>query len=579
MSSLEQIRHSLAHLLAAAVGELYPETKNTIGPAVDNGFYYDFEFPSGVVISEKEFPKIEKTMKKILPTWKDFEKISVSAAEAKKHFADNPYKLELIAEIEKLGGEITLYKSGKFMDLCRGGHADVKDIGADAWKLERVAGAYWRGEEKNKMLTRIYGLAFGTKDELDTYMIQMEEAKKRDHKKIGRELGLFVFSELVGSGLPLWTPRGTLVRDILDAYVWELREAKGYMRVTVPHITKKDLYEKSGHWAKFKDELFKIETREGHTFAMKPMNCPHHTQIYDAEPRSYRDMPQRYAETTMVYRDEQSGELSGLSRVRSITQDDAHVFCRENQIEEEMFAVWDIIDKFYGTFGFGLKVRLSLHDPEHFEKYIGSRETWERAEKTIKAIMEKRGTADVIDGLGEAAMYGPKIDFMATDSIGRTQQVATIQLDFNMPERFELKCVNEKGEKEQIVMIHCAIMGSIERFIATLLEHTAGNLPLWLSPVQVKIAPVRESNYEKVREVGEILKTAGLRVDADVSDMGFGKKVREAKDFKIPYTIIIGDKDMEKGVVTLESRDHGKIGEMKIKKVLEMLVEENKLKK
>ena len=579
MSSLEQIRHSLAHLLAAAVGELYPETKNTIGPAVDNGFYYDFEFPSGVVISEKEFPKIEKTMKKILPTWKDFEKISVSAAEAKKHFADNPYKLELIAEIEKQGGEITLYKSGKFVDLCRGGHADVKDIGADAWKLERVAGAYWRGEEKNKMLTRIYGLAFGTKDELDTYMIQMEEAKKRDHKKIGRELGLFVFSELVGSGLPLWTPRGTLVRDILDAYVWELREAKGYMRVTVPHITKKDLYEKSGHWAKFKDELFKIETREGHTFAMKPMNCPHHTQIYDAEPRSYRDMPQRYAETTMVYRDEQSGELSGLSRVRSITQDDAHVFCRENQIEEEMFAVWDIIDKFYGTFGFGLKVRLSLHDPEHFEKYIGSRETWERAEKTIKAIMEKRGTADVIDGLGEAAMYGPKIDFMATDSIGRTQQVATIQLDFNMPERFELKCVNEKGEKEQIVMIHCAIMGSIERFIATLLEHTAGNLPLWLSPVQVKIAPVRESNYEKVREVGEILKTAGLRVDADVSDMGFGKKVREAKDFKIPYTIIIGDKDMEKGVVTLESRDHGKIGEMKIKKVLEMLVEENKLKK
>ncbi|MEK7596571.1 MAG: threonine--tRNA ligase, partial [Patescibacteria group bacterium] len=378
MSSLEQIRHSLAHLLAAAVGELYPETKNTIGPAVDNGFYYDFEFPSGVVISEKEFPKIEKTMKKILPTWKDFEKISVSAAEAKKHFADNPYKLELIAEIEKLGGEITLYKSGKFMDLCRGGHADVKDIGADAWKLERVAGAYWRGEEKNKMLTRIYGLAFGTKDELDTYMIQMEEAKKRDHKKIGRELGLFVFSELVGSGLPLWTPRGTLVRDILDAYVWELREAKGYMRVTVPHITKKDLYEKSGHWAKFKDELFKIETREGHTFAMKPMNCPHHTQIYDAEPRSYRDMPQRYAETTMVYRDEQSGELSGLSRVRSITQDDAHVFCRENQIEEEMFAVWDIIDKFYGTFGFGLKVRLSLHDPEHFERYLGNKDIWEK---------------------------------------------------------------------------------------------------------------------------------------------------------------------------------------------------------
>ena len=579
MSLLEQIRHSLAHLLAAAVGELYPEAKNTIGPAVDNGFYYDFEFPAGVVISEKELPKIEKVMRKILSTWKDFEKISVSANEARKQFADNPYKLELIDEITNKGEKVTLYKSGKFIDLCRGGHADMVDMKTDSFKLERVAGAYWRGDEKNKMLTRIYGLAFTSKAELDAYVVQMEEAKKRDHKKIGRELGLFVFSELVGSGLPLWTPKGTILRDLLDAYVWELRRERGYMRVTIPHITKKDLYEKSGHWTKFKDELFKIETREGHTFAIKPMNCPHHTQIYDAELRSYRDMPQRYAETTMVYRDEQSGELCGLSRVRSITQDDAHVFCRENQIEEEMLAVWDIIDKFYGTFGFGLRVRLSLHDPEHFEKYIGSRETWERAEKKIKAIVEKRGAKNVMDGLGEAAMYGPKIDFMATDSIGRTEQVATIQLDFNMPERFELKCVNEKGEKEQIVMIHCAIMGSIERFLATLLEHTAGNLPLWLSPVQIKIAPVRESNYARATEIDEILKVANLRVDTDVSDTGFGKKVREAKNQKIPYTIIIGDKDMEKGVVTLESRDRGKIGEMKVEEVVKKLVEENKLKK
>ncbi len=579
MSSLEQIRHSFAHLLAAAVGELYPEAKNAIGPAIDNGFYYDFEFPAGVVISEKEFPKIEKVMRKILPMWKDFEKISVSADEAKKRFEDNPYKLELIDEITGKGEKVTLYKSGDFVDLCRGGHADVKDLKADAFKLERVAGAYWRGDEKNKMLTRIYGLAFGSKDKLDAYVVQMEEAKKRDHKKLGRELGLFVFSELVGSGLPLWTPKGTLVRDILDAYVWELRKSKGYMRVTIPHITKKDLYEKSGHWAKFKDELFKIETREGHIFAMKPMNCPHHTQIYDAEPRSYRDMPQRYAETTMVYRDEQSGELSGLSRVRSITQDDAHVFCRENQIEEEMLAVWDIIDKFYGTFGFGLRVRLSRHDPENFEKYIGSRETWNRAEEKIKSIIKKRGATEVIDGIGEAAMYGPKIDFMATDSIGRTEQVATIQLDFNMPERFGLKCVNEKGQKEQIAMIHCAIMGSIERFVATLLEHTAGNLPLWLSPVQVKIAPVRESNFKRAGEVGVALALAGLRADADVSDTGFGKKIREAKDFKIPYTIIIGDKDMEKGVVTLESRDKGKIGEKKLEEIVVMLVEEYKSKR
>jgi len=578
MSNLEQIRHSFAHLLAAAIREIYPGTKNTIGPAVDNGFYYDFEFPEGKAPSEKDFKEIEKKMGKVLTSWKGFEKVSVSIDEAKKQFADNLYKLELIDEIVSKGEEVTLYKSGDFIDLCRGGHSDVADMKPDAFKLERVAGAYWRGDEKNKMLTRIYGLAFTSKSELDAYVIQIEEAKKRDHKKIGRELGLFVFSELVGSGLPLWTPKGTLIRDLLDAYVWELRKARGYMRVAIPHITKKDLYEKSGHWAKFKDELFKIETREGHIFAMKPMNCPHHTQIYDSELRSYRDMPVRYAETTMVYRDEQSGELSGLSRVRSITQDDAHVFCRENQIEQEMLAAWDIIDSFYSTFGFKLRVRLSRHDPEHFEKYIGSRETWQRAETQIKAITEKRGAKDVIDGLGEAALYGPKIDFMATDSIGRTLQVATIQLDFNMPERFELKCVNEKGEKEQIVMIHCAIMGSIERFVATLIEHTSGNFPLWLSPVQVKIAPVRESNYEKVREVGEILENTGLRVDADISDTGFGKKVREAKDQKIPYTIIIGDKDMEKGVVTLESRDKGKIGEMKIEDAVKMLVEENKTK-
>ncbi|MBI5133918.1 MAG: threonine--tRNA ligase [Candidatus Taylorbacteria bacterium] len=574
MSSLEQIRHSFAHLLAAAVGELYPDAKNTIGPAVDNGFYYDFEFPEGKAPSDKDLKDIEKRMRRILPSWKGFEKVSSSAAEAKTRFSNNPYKLELIDEIARKGEEITLYKSGEFVDLCRGGHADVADMKADAFKLSRVAGAYWRGNEKNKMLTRIYGFAFASKAELEAYEKLVEEAKKRDHKKLGKDLGLFVFSELVGAGLPLWTPKGTLVRDILDSYVWELRKSKGYMRVAIPHITKKDLYEKSGHWAKFSEELFKITTREGHLFAMKPMNCPHHTQIFDSEPRSYRDMPQRYAETTMVYRDEQSGELSGLSRVRSITQDDAHVFCRENQIEQEMFAVWDIIDTFYGTFGFKLRVRLSRHDPDNFDKYIGSKETWQRAESQIKAIIEKRGAKDVIDGKGEAAMYGPKIDFIATDSLGRTLQVATIQLDFNMPERFGLVCTNEKGEKEGIVMIHAAIMGSIERFTSSLLEHVAGNLPLWLSPIQVKIAPVKESNFERAEEVGAIFKKAGIRVDVDTTPAGFGKKVREAKDLKIPYTVIIGDKDMENGVVTLESRDKGKIGEKTVEEARDLLVEE-----
>jgi threonyl-tRNA synthetase len=572
-SSIENLRHSFAHLLGAAVTELYPNAKNTIGPSVDNGFYYDFDF-GGEKISDADLPAIEKKMRSILTTWKEFEGKEVSADEAKKHFSHNPYKLELINDLDKKSEKITFYTSGKFIDLCRGGHVDVKEMKADSFKLDKVAGAYWRGDEKNAMLVRIYGFAFHSKIELEAYLKQIEEAKKRDHKKLGKELGLFVFSELVGSGLPLWTPRGTVMRDLLDNYVWGLRKSKGYDRVAIPHITKKDLYEKSGHWAKFSDQLFKMTTREGHVFAMKPMNCPHHTQIFDSEPRSYRDMPQRYAETTMVYRDEQSGELSGLSRVRSITQDDAHVFCRENQIEDEMFAIWDIIDTFYKSFGFELKIRLSRHDPEHFEKYIGSKETWARAEEKIKSIINKRGVTEFIDGVGEAAMYGPKIDFISTDSLGRTLQVATIQLDFNMPERFELKCVNEKGEKEQIVMIHCAIMGSIERFMSTLIEHYAGNFPVWLAPVQVKIAPVKETNFDRATEVGIALKKIGIRADVDLGPNGFGKKVREAKDMKIPYTIIIGDKDMEKGVVTLESRDKGKIGEMTLEEVVKKLNEE-----
>ncbi|MDE1875030.1 MAG: threonine--tRNA ligase [Patescibacteria group bacterium] len=587
-SSIEQIRHSFAHLLAAAIGELYPGAKNTIGPAIENGFYYDFEFPAGkdgksAAPSDKDFVAIEKAMRKILADWQKksvkFEETVASPAEAKKRFADNPYKLELIDDIIKKGEEVTLYQSGDFIDLCRGGHADVADMKADAFKIDRVAGAYWRGDEKNTMLTRIYGLAFSSKAELEAYEKQIEEAKKRDHKKLGRELGLFVFSDLVGAGLPLWTPKGTMIRNLLDEYVWSMRREHGYERVTIPHITKKALYETSGHWKKYADDLFKIKSREGHEYALKPMNCPHHTQIFASEPRSYRDMPQRYCETTAVYRDEQSGELSGLSRVLGFSQDDAHVFCRENQLEQEIFIIWDIIDRFYKTFGFDdIQVRFSRHDPTQIEKYLGTEDVWKKAESAIRSLLEKRGVA-AIDGLGEAAFYGPKIDFIARDSLGRTLQVATIQLDFNMPERFGLECTNEKGLKEQIVMIHCAIMGSIERFMATLLEHTGGNLPLWLAPIQVKIAPVRESNHERARELGTLLAQAGLRVDADTSDTGFGKKVREAKDQKIPYTIVIGDKDMEKGVVTLESRDRGKIGEMKAEDVVDMLVKEVEDKK
>ncbi|MDB5238992.1 MAG: thrS [Candidatus Parcubacteria bacterium] len=586
-TSLEHIRHTLAHLLAAAVLELYPDAKPTIGPAIDNGFYYDFEFPLGADGKstspvQTDLKDIEKRMRKLLPSWKEMAGQEVTPDQARDAFKGNPYKTELIEEIHGKGENITLYTAGHFTDLCRGGHAEnpAKEIPADSFKLSRIAGAYWRGDEKNAMLTRIYGLAFESREALDAYLTQLAEAEKRDHKKLGKELGLFLFSDLVGSGLPLWTPKGTIIRELLNDYVWEMRRAKGYQKVTIPHITKKDLYETSGHWAKFKDELFKIETREKHVFAMKPMNCPHHTQIYANELRSYRDMPQRYAETTMVYRDEQSGELSGLSRVRAITQDDAHVFCRKSQIKNEIFAIWDIIDSFYKTFGFkDLRIRISRHDPAKFENYIGTPEVWKTAEDQLVSLVKERGISDVIDGLGEAAMYGPKIDFIAKDSIGRTLQVATIQLDFNMPERFDLACMNEKGEKERIVMIHCAIMGSIERFMATLIEHTGGLFPFWLSPVQVQVIPVAEAYADAAQKVHESLRAANIRSEIDLSNDSFGKKIRGAKTAHTPYFIILGEKDVAAGKVTLESRDQGQIGQVSIEGVLKKFQEEVKERK
>ena len=554
---LHNIRHSLAHLLAAAILELYPDTKNTIGPAIDDGFYYDFEFSSP--ISDKDLPKIEKKMREILKTWKGFESENKNGFEAKEHFKNNEYKVELIEEIVNKGDQITFYTSGKFTDLCRGGHVeDIKEMNPNAFKLDRVAGAYWRGDEKNKMLTRIYGLAFETKEELDAFIAQREEARKRDHKKIGKEQGLFVFSELVGAGLPLWTPKGTLIRELLNDYVWSLRKAKGYQKVCIPHITKKDLYETSGHWAKYADDLFKINTREDHLYAMKPMNCPHHTQIFDSTPRSYREMPQRYAETTMVYRDEQSGELSGLSRVLSITQDDAHVFCRETQIETEAMAIWDIIETFYKTFGFILQVRFSTHDPMQREKYLGSDETWMKAEGALEDLMKQKGVT-WMDGVGEAAFYGPKIDFIAKDSIGRVLQVATIQLDFNQPKNFGLVCTNEKGEKEQVVMIHAAIMGSIERFMSTLIEHTAGSYPLWLCPTQVTIVPVRENHIEMANKIADMLNKKDIRVEVLDENDSLGKRINHAKAGKVPYVIVLGDKEQTAGVLTIEKRDGTKI--------------------
>jgi threonyl-tRNA synthetase len=442
-----------------------------------------------------------------------------------------------------------------FFDLCRGGHTynPAKDIVPGSWKLSRVAGAYWRGDEKNKMLTRIYGLSFESKEALEAYEKLQDEAKKRDHKKLGRELDLFTFSDLVGAGLPLWTPKGTLVRTLLDDFVWELRKKREYMKVEIPHITKKELYEVSGHWAKFKDELFRIKTREGHEFAMKPMNCPHHTQIYARKAWSYRELPQRYANTTTCYRDEQTGELSGLSRVRAFAQDDAHVFCRVDQVKDEFLKIWDIIQEFYSAFGFTLRARLSLHDPAHPEKYLGDKEVWAKAEGTLREIVDSK-KLEWFEGIGEAAFYGPKLDFMAKDAIGRDWQVATIQLDMNMPERFDLSCTNEKGEKERIVMIHAAIMGSIERFMSILIEHTAGQFPLWLSPVQIAIAPVGEKFNDAGKMALEAFNQAGIRAELLELNDSLGKKIRQIKVDKIPYWVVIGEKEATSKTVTLENR-------------------------
>lgn len=543
--NLDTLCHSCAHLLAAAVEELWPHAKRTIGPPIENGFYYDFDFSAGSGPAESDLPKIEKHMKKMLPAWKEFSRREVGEDEARALFAGNEYKQELIDEIIKKGEKITLYTSGSFTDLCRGGHAEEPNQTLKHFKLLSLAGAYWRGDEKNPMLTRIYGTCFPEKEALDAHLLMLAEAKKRDHRKLGKELDLFVFSDLVGPGLPLWTPKGTLLRNLLDEFVWSLRQARGYERVEIPHITKKELYETSGHWAKFSEELFRITTREGHEFAMKPMNCPHHTQIYARRAWSYRDMPQRYATTTMCYRDEQTGELHGLSRVRAFTQDDAHVFCRQSQVKAEFLKIWDIVDTFYAAVGFqSLRVRLSLHDPDNFSAYLGTPALWQEAENNIRELARERGV-EFLEAKGEAAFYGPKVDFITRDSIGREWQVATIQLDINMPDRFGLDCTNEGGDSERIVMVHAAIMGSIERFLSILIEHHAGAFPVWLSPVQVQVAPVStEKHTEGAEALAAELRDHGIRVFVDTADETVGNKIRKAAGQKIPYILVVGDKEL-----------------------------------
>ncbi len=564
---LNKIRHSCAHLLAAAVKQLYPGAQNAIGPAIESGFYQDFDMGDHK-ISEEDLEKIEKKMREILKGWNKFEVKEVSPEQAKKDFADNPYKLELIEEFAKEGKTLTENNPGNFLDLCKGGHSENPQKDLQYFKLLSTAGAYWRGNEKNKMLTRIYGTVFPTQKELDEYLNQLEEAKKRDHRKLGKELDLFTFSELVGKGLPLFTPKGTLLRELLNDFSQELRLKIGYQKVWSPHITKNDLYKTSGHWDKFGDELFLVKSQETEDqMVMKPMNCPHHQQIYASRPRSYREFPIKYMETTTIYRDEKAGELIGLSRVRSVTQDDSHVFCTPDQIKDLYKELIEVVQQFYEVIGMKLKARLSFRDPKQPEKYLGDPKLWEKAQSIIEEVA-KENNLDYFVAEGEAAFYGPKIDFMATDAIGREWQVATPQLDFVQPQRFGLKYTDEEGKEQTPVMIHFALMGSIERFLSVYIEHTAGAFPVWLSPVQAVIIPIADRHGEYGKKLLEQLKQAGIRAEIDDRSEKMQAKIRDAQLQKVPYMLIVGDREQEANLVAVRTRSNEDKGAIKFEEFL-----------
>ena len=581
---LYKMRHSLAHLTAAAVKELWPTAKFGVGPVVKDGFYYDIDL-GDVTISEADFPKIEKRMKKLIAKDQKFERLEKNVDEAIAWAKENnqPYKVELLNDLKRAGTtvakdldskelglestdgskieKVSFYKNGDFVDLCRGPHVNsTKEIGA--FKLMRVAGAYWRGNENNPQMQRLYGVAFETQEELDTYLKNLEEAKMRDHRKLGKELDLYTFSNLVGSGLPLFTPRGTALRDVLAKYSNQLRKKFGFESVWTPHITKNDLYKKSGHWAKFSEELFLVKSQETKDeFVMKPMNCPHHAQIYVSSSRSYKDMPIRFLETTTDYRDEKTGELGGLNRVRALTQDDSHIFCRKDQIEQEIQQLLSAAGELYSQVGMKLTVRLSYRDDS--DSYIGDLKLWESAQNQLKSAVEKNNLEYYEQG-GEAAFYGPKIDFMAEDSIGRLHQVATVQLDFVQPERFELEYINQESLPERPVMIHCALLGSVERFMSVFIEHTAGWFPFWSAPEQIRILTINDTVADYVKKITDLLESNVLmkpvrynefRFSVDNRNESLGKKIREATTKKIPVQIIVGPKDQANNEVSIRTRE------------------------
>lgn len=573
---LDAMRHSLAHIMAGAVMNIWPKAKLGVGPVIENGFYYDIDLKD-TKISEDDFPKIEKEMRRIIAAKQPFERSDKSITEAIEwaKSADQPYKLELLNDLKREGTTVvrdldadelglataddtkvetvSFYANGGFTDLCRGPHvADTGEVGA--FKLMRVAGAYWRGNEKNPQMQRLYGVAFATDEELQAFLLRLEEAKKRDHRRLGRELDLFVISDLVGAGLPLFTPRGTILREELARYSNELRERYGFEKVWTPHITKTALYEQSGHMAKFGDELFLVKSQEtSDQFVLKPMNCPHHTQIYASVARSYRDLPLRYLETTTDYRDEKTGELVGLSRVRALTQDDSHVFCRPDQVGVEIANLMSAVDELYRTIDMKLRVRLSYRDDS--DAYLGDPKLWDSAQKQLETAVEMAGL-DYFEATGEAAFYGPKIDFMATDAIGREYQLATAQLDFVMPERFELEYSAEGGVTEQPVMIHCALLGSIERFLSVYIEHTAGKFPIWCAPEQLRVIKVKDSDELDAfaADVMTVAQEHGVRAALDDSNNSVGKKIRNAEVMKVPYVVVLGEKEVASSRLPLRVR-------------------------
>lgn len=578
---LQNKRHTLAHLLGAAVVEIYPHAKLTLGPAIDAGFYYDIDFEGGPVLGDDGLKEVQKTMKKLLNGWIEFSHKEVSKEEALEMFKGNEFKTELITEIANKGEAITLYTCGNFTDLCRGGHCEHpnKDINTDAFKLDKVAGAYWRGDEKNKMLSRVYGLAFDTKEELDTYLYQLEEAKKRDHRKLGQEQELFFIDEMVGKGLVMWLPKGNIIKSEIESFAIAMESAAGYQRVTTPHIAKQELFLTSGHLPYYAEDMYPAMEMDDGTYYLKAMNCPHHHRIFQHSPKSYRDFPVRLAEYGTVYRNERSGTLAGLLRVRGLDMNDAHIYCRKDQIKDEFKSVLALTTEYFKTFGLSnYWFRLSKWDPNRKEKYFDEPESWEYSESVIREVLTEM-KVKFVEVSDEAAFYGPKIDVQFKSVIGREESMSTIQLDFIAKQRFGLEYTDNEGKKNNdIFVIHRAPLSTHERFVAFLIEHYGGNFPMWLAPVQVAIIPVADVHNEFAKQIYVDLLKAGIRATFDDSNESMGKKIRVAKKDKLPYFVVIGDSEVKAKNVTLESRDTGESSTLTIENMIQKLSEEIKSK-